>query len=85
MIDRKVSLISAAAVALWGAGLTLVLVGFGVGLQWGILGLYVTGIGGWLSFRQETEKVVHARQNVFDMGRDYERGLMAKPKVTSLH
>lgn len=85
MAEKEVAVTSVAALACWVVGLTLVVIGIVSDDAWGALGLYVAGVAGVITIRRCVMAVVHARQDVFDMGRDYERGLMQRNGVTQIH
>lgn len=87
MNDREVAVTSVAAGVAWIVGLALIAVGIVGEDAWAGLGLWVTGVGGVLSIRAVVQRVVHARQEVFDMGRAYERGLASRTngRIHSLH
>lgn len=85
MNDRKVAVTSVVAGLTWAIGLTLIVAGIVGEDAWAGLGLYFAGVGGCLTIRHAIQHIVHARQDVFDMGRDYERGRMRSKTNGTVH
>lgn len=72
--DRSVSVTAVGAYVLWGIGGTFVVVGYFAGLWFSAVGLWLSGIGGVLNIRRLLCLHASRGREVFEMGRDFERG-----------
>lgn len=71
MPDRSCSMTAVAAALGWWVGLALILLSLFTDMHTGILGLYVSMVGGVMAVRWFLLQLEHRERNAFELGKDW--------------